>query len=157
MFETTIDKGPSAASWLAQQFGVPIISLLWALTTAQVGDRIKAALGSPAGDVVRVAWYALFIWGSGLLLSLFVHRLIPRSGTEGRWIWILPSLGFVTLFIDDLRHFPIRQVSADFFYPGDNGEGWWALVLATYPTAASIGYSLGMTYLNRRTDSAQKR
>ncbi len=42
--------------------------------------------------------------------------------------------------------FSFTKALAEFFFPGPDGEAWWAFALLTCPTISTLSYSAAMTW-----------
>ncbi len=145
MFETEIHDDYSFVAWLTQQIAsVAIPSILALITGGPIADYFDQGFGFPLGIAGKVIWYAFFVWGIGFYLALLVHRFFPRASKEGRWVWVVPIFFFLLAFIGDAFMSSFQHALSAFFYPGPNGEAWWALMVITYPTCQAVLYSLGM-------------
>lgn len=92
---------------------------------------------------------AYVAYGSlGFIAGYALQRSYPwLSSSGGRWTWFLPFLLLGWGVIDSLRRgFEIR----DIFAPGLKPEAGWAFMLITMPTVASLFYSIGVVFADRR-------
>jgi|SRR5579883_780362 len=139
------------AAWAIQQTAALIVPFLIALFTGgYIADRIRNGPGYPFGSVGEVVWDVFLVWGLGLYLGLGVHRFFPRSAVTGRWVWVVPTVFLVYVFISDARMSTLEHALSDFFHPGPEGENQWLLLFVTYPTSQCLLYSLAMFFAPRR-------
>lgn len=139
-------------AWAAQQVAAPVVPLLIALFTGgYIADRIRNGPGYPFGSIGEFIWDILLVWGLGLYLGLAVHRFFPRSSVTGRWVWVLPTVFLVYVFITDTRTFSIAHALSELFHPGPEGENQWLLFFVTYPASQCLLYSLTMFLTTRRS------
>ncbi len=128
--------------WLAfgvQQVVAPIASMIiGGIAGVSLAEIFSAAGFKRIGDFFVILLPLLV----GLILGYSLRNRFQVATQSGRWVWILPTCIWTSVFIDELVRFPGRVVE-DMFYPGrpDTGLG---LVLFTLPAAASIFYSIGV-------------
>ena len=48
--------------------------------------------------------------------------------------------------LSDIFTFSFATALAELFFPGPNGEGWWAFLLLTCPTISTLSYSAAMAW-----------
>jgi hypothetical protein len=149
MFGTELDTGPSFLLFFGQQLGALLIPLLWLLLTARVTDSLAHALGHPLGNIANVVWYVTFVWGIGLPIGYLITYFFPSAAAMGRWVWLLPSLGFCGCFIYDVVVYGFPATLSDFF-SSETGEDIWVVAIVTYPTFCAIAYSAGVILVRRR-------
>jgi hypothetical protein len=87
------------------------------------------------------------------IVALFVHRIFPGSAATGRLVWVLPTVILAIAFVTQIVTASLGGAISTFVFPGPNGEGWWAVVLMTYPTTTAILYSVGMCFATRKAQS----
>jgi hypothetical protein len=138
-FKTSIDTDPSFASFAIQQCVAVIVPAVWALLLSIVTEALVRPLLGPT--IENMLWN-LLVWPSGFVLGLLVRRLFRQAPDTGRWVWLLPFLGFAALFSYSLSREPLGTALKEFF--SGSGEGVWIVALLTYPTGFCIGYSLAM-------------
>jgi len=148
-FRTEIAPDSGFLGWVIQQIAAPIPLVLWAALVYP----LEAAV-APWLQVSRNA-FDLFLylpigWTLSFLLAIVVQRKLPGAVVSGRRIWVVPVFLLALGFCWDLAQFSLSSASAEFFYPGPDGESAWAFMLMTCPTVSAIVYSLGMTWSARR-------
>jgi hypothetical protein len=148
MFTTEI-RHPAFFQWLVQQFAVPIMSLVWLWLVSLARQTVGKALSDPFREIVEVI-YIFAALGFGVTTGFIIHRYFPEAAKTGRWIWIPPMSVFLTACVHDLTRFPPLDVFREFFWPGPEGEAWWAAMLLTYPTWSCASYSLAVALAARR-------
>lgn len=153
MFYTEVKADGGFLSWLLQQAAALTVPAIWSLATSPFVATIQNATKEPLRSIIGIVWYFFIGWGLAFALARGIHRAFPRASLAGLWIWPLPLLIFTAVFIHDCGIFPMRQVMSEFFYPGANGEAWWAFFVFTYPTCSCIVYSLGMLFARGRAAS----
>jgi hypothetical protein len=151
MLKTEILDDYSFWAWFSQQIGALVVPSALALFSAIFAEKIDAELTSPLRILFDIVWYTVFVWGIGFFLGLAAHRFFPRASVTGRWVWIVPMLLFFTAFVSDTLRSSFKDTLSEFFYPGPNGEDWWALMGITYPACATTLYSISMFLASRRT------
>jgi uncharacterized membrane protein YeaQ/YmgE (transglycosylase-associated protein family) len=88
----------------------------------------------------------------GFVLGYSLRTRFQAATQPGRWVWILPTCIWISVFIDEFVRFPGR-VGEDMFYPARSDTGL-GLVLFTLPAAAPIFYSIGVVIAARRAKRA---
>ncbi len=168
MFDTEITSEPSILSWAAQQLLAVIGPLAWAITTSVVVSSAERTLVSPIlgiseadwwlwvvpiAGLAEKAWWTFFVGPVGFFLALLVSRLFPTAASVGRWVWIIPTAGFLFFFLGSVSQMPMWNVVEEFFWPASHGDGPLLIRFVTFPTWSSICYSLGMLLPARRFKS----
>ncbi len=122
-------------SFGVQQVIAPVASMV-------LGGSAGVFFGEVLSEVGFKRIGDLFVILLPLIAGFFLgYSLRTRFQGSGRWVWILPTCLWISVFVDELVRFPGRIVE-DLFYPGrpDTGLG---IVFFTLPAAASIFYSVG--------------
>jgi hypothetical protein len=142
MFETEIHEG-SFLSYVLQQASVCLGSVIWALLTI---DHI------PEGSSAREALYIVSLsFGVPLVFSSGIWYRFQGPADAAKRVWILPSALLLAMLLSSLVHGQLgRDIPELLFPPPHEGEAWWAVLFATYPTLGCLGYSLG-AYLGTRS------
>lgn len=153
MFETEIDEGGSFPSFALQQVGVCIASLFSALFTAEVPRGLSSASG---GNLAEALCIITLAFAPALLSGVLVQGYMPRFASSGRWIWLLQCFLVVAGLLSSLHSGMFATNVSGLLYPEKNGEAWWAVTLATYPTLGCLGYSLGIIF-GARFEQKQKK
>jgi hypothetical protein len=152
MFETEIDEVGSFLSFALQQVAVCIVSVIWALLTVD----ILRGLSSPSGgNVLEALCIVALSFGPAAICGWLVQQSMPRVAASGRWIWLLPCL-LVLALLSSFPHAMFMHNLAGLLYPEEQGEAWWAVALATYPTLGCLGYSLGIIFRARCEEKQSK-
>lgn len=142
---------PSLLAYMLQQIGVPLTSLIGSLILLNVipGPPWSVVRSSTAGQIVEVLRDigAAVIVGS---LLAFVMWRIQSARSVGRWIWILPAAFVLVGFLSDMFEFSTLHALSAMFFPGPDGENWWAFKLLTCPTISAMCYSAVMIWRIRR-------
>jgi hypothetical protein len=154
MFRTEIAGDFSFVGWFVQLGAAIIVPSGVALFTAgRIVDLVESRMGPPVsfwGQCGKFLWYLFFVWGTGFFLALLIARVLPGAREMGRWVWPVPVLLFLIMFIVDASMSSLRYALSQFIYPGtDSGEAWWGVMLATFPTCQAVLYSLGMLVSRR--------
>ena len=146
MFETEI-QGPSLLGFFVQQAGVSIGLVMWGLITVEV-PRSFSTLNRPVAALLETLCIIVLAATPSFFLGRAVQSNAPTLALSGKRIWLLPTIA--TVLIDVMSGPPLRNIE-DLFFPIHDGEAWWAVFLATYPTVGCIAYSLGIVLMNRKT------
>jgi len=83
-----------------------------------------------------------------LFFFCFVQRQFPVLALSGMWVVVLPTLGFMALLGSSLA--AGQPAFSELFFPPGEVEAWWGVLIVTYPTLGSIGYSLGIAFERAR-------
>ncbi len=131
-------------SWAAQQCGVPLFALAWAIVTPSLLQHATEGLMGSKLRIIQSIWELVGVGGVGFGLGLAAQRLYPTFARSGKWIWILPMVTVCFMFWQDLREFPLHQVVSEFLGIWSSGESGLAGVLFTFPAWSSLSYSLAI-------------
>src|SRR5665213_992448 len=153
MFETEIDEGRSFPSFAFQQVGVCIASVIWA-GTADIPRGLSSASG---GNVTEALCIITLAFLPALFCGFLVQRFMPGFASSGRWVWLLPSFLLFAMLVSSLHSGIFARDVSDLFYPSNQGEAGWAVMLATYPTLGCLGYSLGIIFRARYEEKQGQR
>ena len=83
---------------------------------------------------------------AGFLIGWAVRRRLGRAVSGGKWIGVLPSILMIWALLNDAFTFSLAKALAELFFPGPDGEGWWAFGLLTCPTISTLSYSVAMAW-----------
>ncbi len=150
MFQNEIRDGQSPFAFLAQQIFIPLGLVMWGAFSCEI-PRQLSRLDRPVGVVIEAACILALAALPAFFLGRLVRRDAPDFATAGKWIWILPLM--VTLMISGMLTggFTARDAE-ELFFPIHDGEAWWAVFMATYPTIGCIAYSLGIGWQGRLSE-----
>lgn len=140
MFQTEI-REPSLGAFVGQQMGLLVGSLLWCLLTVSLPIWFSDVT-RPVGRILESLSIIFLAGVPFFFLGRFVQYRFPGLALSGRWVWVLPALGFMAVLISSLT--AGHSAFSDLFSPPGEGEAWWGVLIFTYPTLGSIGYSLGL-------------
>ena len=141
-FASPDDEEPSFLAFLLQQLFVPFAALLTLAVVPGVPWRFVQA--GIVGQLIEVSRSVLVSAAAGFLLGLAVRRLVGHAPSGGKWIGVLPSILMIWALLYDAFTFSLAKALAGLFFPGLDGEGWWAFVLLTCPTISTLSYSVAM-------------
>ena len=133
------EEEPSVLAYGLQQVGVPLGSLLVLLVVP--GFSWSFAQSSVFGQAAEVIRCLTIESLTGLLFGFAVGRIMPDLRTTGKWVWVIPVSLIALGLLQDSLSLSINMAVREFFFPGPDGEGWWAFALLTCPAAASVWYS----------------
>ena len=142
LFTIPDDHEPSFLAFLLQQLFVPLTSLLILAIIPAVPWRFVRA--GVSGQLVEVTRCMVVSAVAGFVLGSVVRRLFPRVRSGGKWIGVLPVILMVWALLSDTFTFSFAKAFAELFFPGPDGEGWWAFALLTCPTISTLSYSVAM-------------
>jgi hypothetical protein len=134
MFDHELKPEPSIAWLIVQQLGAFFGPLM-----------LVMLLGTFFGDLLSAVLTGVISFAVGM----GVQATFPDKA--GCWVWVLPACGFLIAFGSDCASFSWRFATAEFFWPGPDGEAWLALMFLTVPTACSCLYSAGIFFARSRT------
>jgi hypothetical protein len=134
---------PSFLAFLLQQLFVPLASLL--VVAIVPGVPWKFVQAGVSGQLIEVARCMMVSAVAGLVLGSIVRRVFPKV-SGGRWISVLPAILMVWGLVSDTFTFSFTTALAELFFPGPDGEGWWAFTLLTCPTISTLSYSAAITW-----------
>jgi hypothetical protein len=151
MFRTEIEDGSSFLAFIFQQLGVWLVFAFW----GAIGSGWLARLNGlgPAANSLE----ALGNVTAGLVPAFFVGRLVQAKlahfAYSGRWLWLLPGALLAALLVSAALNARLSEDLADFLYPPNEPEAFWAVVFGLYPTMGCVGYSFGIWFQARRSSS----
>jgi hypothetical protein len=154
MFQTEIDEGGSFVSFALQQVAACILSVVWALLTTEIPWDLSSPGGGNALEALSVIALS---FGPAAMFGWAIQQSMPRVAASGRWIWLLPCLFGLALLLSSLHRASFMRELSGLFYPEAQGEAWWAVMLFTYPTLGSLGYSLGIIFRARYEEKRSQR
>jgi hypothetical protein len=141
VFETEVHEDRSVVAFGAQQLGVWIASVIWALITVSLPVWLSqfgpVARTFEAGSIIGLAFAPAYFCGR------LIHGRYPHFALSGRWIWLLPSGLMALLLLNAVLHSTLGRNLGELFCPPSDGEQWWAVLLGTYPILGCAGYALG--------------
>ena len=144
LFTSSADEEPSFLAFLLQQLFVPLAALLILAVVPGVPWRfVQAGIG---GQVIEVSRSVVVSAAAGFLIGLAVRRRLGRAVSGGKWIGVLPSILMIWALLNDAFTFSLAKALAELFFPGPDGEGWWAFALLTCPTISTLSYSVAMAW-----------
>jgi hypothetical protein len=141
LFTIPEDDEPSFIAFLLQQLLVPLASLLILAVVPAVPESVQAGTSGQIVEVVRCMVVSAI---AGFVLGSAARRWSPSVRSGGKWIGVLPSILLVWALLSDTFTFSFTKALAELFFPGPDGEGWWAFVFLTCPTISTLSYSAGM-------------
>lgn len=144
MFATEAPEDFSLLSWAAQLFLSTLGPFILLAST-------EVALNHNLNQVVE----GIACLGIAMLMARLLHRVLPRSATAGRWVWVLPTVLFLAMFTWTALLSDLRSALTDCFWPGPDGERGWIQALVTLPTLSSIVYSSVMWFRTRKAYSVR--
>ncbi len=135
-------------------FGSPLLCLLFGLLAAELLTEILRIVTT--NRTAELAMTYLTYGFVGLVFGYVAQILVPRSyRCGGVWVWIAPSSLLAWGIVDDLMNHP-SEVAGLFGFPHHHSEGL-ALALVTWPTVATLFFSIGVVLANRRAKSFDSR
>jgi hypothetical protein len=148
LFALPDDDEPSFLAFLLQQLFVPLASFLALLMVAEIVSEIpwKFVDAGMTGQIIDVVSSTMVSAAAGLLLGSAVRRLFPKARSSGKWIAALPLILMTWALVSDTFTFSFSKTLVDLFFPGPNGENWWAFMLLTCPTISALFYSAAMAW-----------
>ena len=144
MFTLLDNDDPSFVAFLVQQLLVPLASLAALIIVPDVPWKYVEAGAS--GQVIEVARCTIVSAVTGFMLGSLVQRGFPKARSGGKWIGAIPAVLMVWALVSDTHTFTFTKALADLFFPGPDGEGWWAFILLTCPTISTLCYSAAMKW-----------
>jgi hypothetical protein len=142
-----VENEPSFLAYLLQQIGVPLFSLILVLVIGgSAAYFLRPWTGEQVANVVSCLAAAVSI---GFLGGTAVSRLVPSARSSGRWVFVIPALAMLLGFLHDAFAFSLKDSFRELFFPGPNGEEWWAFFLLTCPTISALSYGAAMAWHGR--------
>ena len=138
---------PSVFTYLLQQVGVPLGSLLLLLVAPGFSwSFVQSGVFGQTAEVIRCLMIESLV---GFWFGFAVRRIMPDLRRTGRWAWVVPVFVVCVGLLYESLTLSINMAVRDFFFPGPDVEGWWAFMFVTCPAIATVWYSC---LINRPTD-----
>src|SRR5579862_4279220 len=139
LFGSFKDDGSPVVAFLSQQLVLPIASLIIIMiVTPEIPWKYVQA--GTKGQLIQVALNIAVSAIVGIVLGTLVLRTIPTMRAMGKWIGLIPSILITGALVSDAHTFTLTTALAEFFFPGPDGEGWWAFWFFTCPTISTVCY-----------------
>lgn len=148
MFQTEVREDRSFAAFALQQLGVCFAGGVWGLISTAIPFWLSRF--GLSGNALEV--FSIVVLGAlpAFVCGFLIRRQFPHFAAAGRWIWFLPSSLLVVALASSAFNARLVHDLSDFFFPGPEWEGWWAVWFFTYPALGCVGYSLGVRFQKTR-------